>query len=143
MTSGAGERCEESRNPTQGPAGGTQLTPPIHHKVLKSSQKLSGWQPYLCSKDGVPGTQWDQINAAVRDCWHRGECGAEGLKEWWCLTRAPDHPPGHTHMPWLQTMKCCMGPRLCDGRRPVPPPAPPHTPHCTRSMPAPVGFGPV
>lgn len=50
------------------------------------------WHPYLCSKDGVPGTQWGQINADLRDCWHVAERGAEGLQEPWCLARAPDHP---------------------------------------------------
>ena len=120
MTSGAGERRGASRNPTRGPAGGTQLTPPIHHKVLNSSQKLSGWHPYLCSKDGVPGTQWDQIHAALRDCWHRGECGAEGLHEPWCLTRAPDHPQdAHTCL-GCKPRSAAWGPDCVTGGGPRP-----------------------
>lgn len=44
------------QEPHTGSCRGTQLTPPTHHQVLNSSHKLSGWHPYLCSKDGVPGT---------------------------------------------------------------------------------------
>lgn len=91
MSSGAGGRCGESGNPARGPAGGTQLTPPMHHKVQNSSHKLSGGTHIYAARRGCP-VQWGQINADLRDRWPVAECGAEGLQEPWCLARAPDHP---------------------------------------------------